>query len=70
MPTKKQIKDFALVNAGYKRIEKPKKATHGDLLIDGIIKEHNLPFALLRYKKKELINSGVASKRIKITHCT
>ncbi|MFW6246914.1 MAG: hypothetical protein ACOC22_01925 [bacterium] len=69
MTTEKQRREFGLVNAGYKRIEKPKKQTHGNLLIDGIVKDYNLPFALLQFKKRELIHNGVSPRRIKISYC-
>jgi len=69
MATKKQIRDFALVKNGYKKIDsREKKPTHGSLSIDGIIKEWNLPFPLLQYKRKKLIESGIAPRRIKISY--
>jgi len=69
MPSKKQTRDFALVKHGYKKIEsKDKTPTHGSLSIDGVIKEWNKPFPLLQYKKKQLIESGIAPRRIKISY--
>lgn len=69
MASKKQIRDFALVKHGYKKIESGHKTpTHGSLSIDGIIKYWNQPFALLQYKRKKLIESGVAPRRIKISY--
>ena len=68
MASKKQIRNFALVKNGYKRIEEVEKPQTGNLLIDGIIKEYDKPFALLQYKRKKLIESGVCSRRIKISY--
>ncbi len=67
MATKKQKRDFALVNCGLKKI-KDDAPTHGSLSIDGIVYEWNKPFPLLQYKKKELIKSGIVPKRIKISY--
>lgn len=68
MATDKQIRDFALVKAGYKRIEQTKKPLNGNLLIDGIVHEHNKPFALLQHKRNRLIDSGIAPRRITTTY--
>ena len=69
MPTPKQIKEFALVNAGYKKPgTKREKPTHGDLWLNGRLYQSNKPFALLQHYKKELLKAGHLKREIKITY--
>lgn len=68
MATSKQIRDFALVKGGYKRIEPPQKPTHGDLWLNGQLYQSNKPFALLQHYKKQLLDAGHTKKEIKITY--
>ena len=69
MATEKQIRDFALINAGYKKPNiETKKPTHGDLWLNGRLYRSNEPFALLQYYKKQLLDAGHTKKEIKITH--
>ena len=65
MPTEEQIKQFGRINAGYPIGERI-KPSHGDLYFDGRIEMHNKPFALLNYRKRELMKQGILSKRLKI----
>lgn len=69
MISKEQYKIFGKVSAGYCSIEQPKKRnkpSNGSMWVDGYLFLYNLPFALLNAKKRELMNKGYTSKRIKI----
>jgi hypothetical protein len=68
MTTPKQIRDFALVKGGYKKIDVPPKPTHGNLYLMDALYIENMPFPLLNHKKKELLKQGYLNKQIKITY--
>lgn len=69
MVTDEQRKKFGRVNAGYSPITTPKRTlrpTNGCMWLDGYLYLYDLPFPLLNSKKRELMNKGYNSKRIKI----
>lgn len=68
MPTQKQIRDFALVKNGYKKIQTKAPPKNGKLLIDGRIHMYDKPFPLLQLERKKLIESGITPKRIIICY--
>jgi len=68
MTTPKQIRDFALVKGGYKKIGVPPKPRHGSLYLMGVLYMEKAPFPLLNHKKNELIKQGFTKKQIKITY--
>lgn len=68
MATQKQIREFALVKNGYKKIQTKPPPEKGKLLIDNIIHLYDKPFPLLQYERNKLIKSGVAAKRITICY--
>lgn len=69
MASEEEKRRFGRVKAGYEKPgEKPKKPTHGSLYIDNIIHIENQPFALLQYKKQQLIKDGYLPNRISIRY--
>ena len=69
MPSPKQINEFILINAGYKKPPvQSQKPTHGDLWLNRALYQSNKPFALLQHYKKELLKAGHLKREIKITY--
>jgi len=58
---------FGRINAGYS-IAKRTHPENGDLYLDGERLHHDLPFALLQYEKRKLMQQGYTSKRIEIKY--
>lgn len=58
---------FGRINAGYS-VAKRTHPENGDLYLDGVMFKNNLPFALLQYEKRKLMQQGYTSKRIEIKY--
>ena len=69
MTTAEQNKRFGKMNAGYLEVTSKRiKPTHGNIYLDNVLYKHNLPFALLQYHKRQLMQQGYISKRIRIKY--
>jgi hypothetical protein len=58
---------FGKDKAGYAYKMKPKPET-GSIYLDGKLYKADLPFALLQFHKRKLLQMGYISKRIKIKY--